>query len=238
MVQRKDARVSTLFVASDRREIEPWVARWDNAGPLGLPVHWARSGWHQGQQVVAVANGVGRERAAAAVQAARATGAISAIWSLGTAGALDPSLAIADIVAAATVSDGGSVWPAVIPSGPAVRLGLVRTSQHIARTSLEKANLHKTGAIIVEMEAAALAQAAQEMAVPFYCVRAVSDLANETFFIDFEAFLMPNGTFDVPRLVIYGLGHPMDAFPEMIRLQRRTSLAAKKLAGFLSECAF
>ena len=88
------------------------------------------------------------------------------------------------------------------------------------------------------MDLAFADRAASEMAVPFYCVRGVSDLANETFFIDFESFFMTNGTVNVPRLVIYALAHPMDALPELIRLQRRSSLAAKRLAGFLAACQF
>lgn len=224
-----------LFVASDRRELEPWVAYWQNVRPVNLPVHWSRAGLYQGQEMLAVANGIGQERAAAAVRSASHP---DAVWSVGTAGALDPSIALADIVAATAVTDGDRTWPARALSGPAVKSGLVRTSQHIARTRVEKANLRETGAIIVEMEAAAVACAADAMAVPFYCVRAVSDVANETFFIDFEAFFMSNGTLDVPRLLIYALAHPMDAFPELIRLQRRSSLAAKRLAGFLASCHF
>jgi len=189
--------------------------------------------------MLAIANGIGQERAGAAVKAAvSAAGNLSGVWSIGTAGALDPSLDIADVIAATAVTDGDRTWQANAPGGPPVRSGLVRTSQHIARTSVEKKNLHATGAIIVEMEAAAVARAASEMAVPFYCVRGVSDHANQTFFIDFESFFMPNGTLSVPRLVIYALAHPMDAFPELIRLQRRSSLAAKRLADFLAACHF
>ena len=231
--------MKTLFVASDRRELEPWVAAWQRVQPVNLPVLWARTGVYQGCEMLAIANGIGQERAAAAVKAALgAEGNISAVWSIGTAGALDPALDIADIVAATEVTDGRQTWPANAPAGPAVRSGVVRTSQHIARTSVEKKNLHATGGIIVEMEAAAVARAATAMAVPFYCVRGVSDHANETFFIDFESFFMPDGTLNVPRLMVYALAHPMDALPELIRLQRRSSLAARRLAGFLAACHF
>jgi adenosylhomocysteine nucleosidase len=231
--------MKALFVASDRREVEPWVACWQNVRPVKLPVRWARTGLYQGQEMLAIANGIGQERAASGVKAAvEVPGSLSGVWSIGTAGALDPALAIADVIAGTEVTDGGQNWQANAPAGPAVRAGLIRTSQHIARTSVEKTNLHATGAIIVEMEAAAVARVANEMAVPFYCVRVVSDLANETFFIDFESFFMTNGTLNVPRLMMYALAHPMDALPELIRLQRRSSLAAKRLAGFLAACHF
>lgn len=229
-----------LFISSDRREAEPWVAQWDQSHPLLLPdVHWARQGSWRGRDVIAIANGVGRARAEAAIATARtAANRLSGICSIGTGGGLDPVLEIADIVVATGVTDGSHEFQAEDPGGAPVRSGLVRTSQHIARTAVEKKNLHETGAILVEMEAAAVARAAQELAVPFYCVRIVSDHANETFFIDFETFFMSNGGVNVPRLMIYALAHPMNALPELFRLQRRTSRAAKRLADYLAGCKF
>lgn len=228
-----------LFIAADRREAEPWVGHWDKPRPLNLPVHWARAGKWQGRDVIAIANGVGVQRASAAVEAARTVAqGFSGICSIGTGGGLDPSLAIADIIVATEVTDGDAAWPALDPHGPVARSGLVRTSPHIARTSAEKRNLRASGAIIVEMEAAGVARAAQQLAVPFYCVRVVSDLANETFLIDFEKFLTPDGRFNVPSLVMTALVHPVKGFSELLRLQRRTSQAAIQLGNFLAKCNF
>lgn len=228
-----------LFIASDRREAEPWVAHWDNARALALPVHWARTGKWRGRDLIVIANGVGAQRATAAVQAARTiANDLSGICSIGTGGALDPSFAIADVIVAKAVTDGRDIWTAADPQGPAAHSGLVHSSPHIARTIDEKKKLHQSGAILVEMEAAGIARAARELAVPFYCVRVVSDLANESFFMDFESFLMPDGRFSVPRLVMHALAHPFEGLAELLRLQRRTSVAAIKLGGFLANCNF
>lgn len=228
-----------LFIAADRREVEPWVSHWDNPRALSLPVHWARTGTWRNRDVIAIANGVGVRRAALAVRAAQTVAErFSGICSIGTGGALDPSLAIADVVVATAVTDGSGTWTALDPHGPSARSGLVRTSPHIARTGAEKKNLHQSGAIIVEMEAAGVARAAHELAVPFYCIRVVSDLAHETFFLDFESFLTPDGQFHVPSLVMKALAHPIKGFAELLRLQRRTSEAAKQLGGFLAKCDF
>jgi adenosylhomocysteine nucleosidase len=228
-----------IFVASDRREVEPWVSRWENSRPMELPVHWARAGTWRGRDVIAVTNGVGAHRAADAIAAALAVAkGFSGICSIGTGGALDPSLAIADVIVASTVTDGQKTWAAVDPHGPAAPLGLVYSSRHIARTVEEKRKLNQSGAILVEMEAAGVARVAEEMAVPFYCVRVVSDLADEAFFIDFERCIMSDGRFNVPRLVMQALVHPMKGFPELLRLQRRTADAAKKLGSFLADCKF
>lgn len=228
-----------LFIASDRREAEPWVAHWDNPRPLTLPVHWARAGKWRGRDMIALANGVGRQRAVLAVEAARMVAdSFSGICSMGTGGALDPSLGISDIIVATEVTDARSSWPALDPHGSAARSGIVHSSLHIARTSEEKRKLNQSGAILVEMEAAGVARSAHELAVPFYCVRVVSDLANETFVTDFENFLSPDGKFDVPRLIMYSLAHPVSGLPELLRLQRRTSEAARQLGGYLADCNF
>jgi adenosylhomocysteine nucleosidase len=228
-----------LFIASDRREAQPWVAQWEDRHPLNLPVHWARAGTWRGRDAIAVANGVGVEMSTAAVHAAATVAdRFAAICSIGTGGALDPSLAIGDIVVATSVQGDSAAWAALDPNGPLARSGLIRTNRHIARTAEEKSNLSRSGAILVDMEAAGVAAAADELAVPFYCVRVVSDLAGETFFIDFERFLMADGRFNVSRLVMFAMAHPAKGFPELLRLQRRTSAAANKLGHFLANCRF
>jgi hypothetical protein len=88
------------------------------------------------------------------------------------------------------------------------------------------------------MEAAGVARAAHELAVPFYCVRVVSDLAHEAFFMDFESCIVADGRFSVSRLIMQALVHPFKSFPELLRLQRRTADAAEKLGGFLANCEF
>ncbi len=127
--------------------------------------------------------------------------------------------------------------PQTAPHPPA-RLGLVRTVPHIARTTKEKQNLSATGAILVEMESAGVAQLAHELAVPFHCVRVVSDLATETFFTDFDSFLTPDGRFSVPRLMLHAIAHPVKGLGEMLRLQKRTAIGAKQLGIFLAACEF
>ena len=227
-----------LFVASDRREAEPWTGRWDNVRKPDLPVHWARAGTWRGREVIAVANGVGANRAVLAIQAAQGISErFSGLCSIGTGGGLDPSLDIADVVVATAVTDGARTWSALQPRGPESRSGLVYSGSKIARTSTEKKNLRATGAILIEMEAAGVAAMAEQLAVPFYCVRVVSDRADETFFIDFDKFLMPDGRFNVSILLKYALAHPLKGFAELLRLQRRTSDAAKRLGEFLADCS-
>jgi adenosylhomocysteine nucleosidase len=179
------------------------------------------------------------QRAIAAIHTvATVAGSFSAICSIGTGGALDPNLSIAEVIVATEVSNGDQTWFALDPHGPHTRSGVIRSVSRIVRTSEEKKNLHKTGAILVEMEAAGVGSMAKEMDVPFYCVRVVSDLADESFFIDFEEFLLPNGQFNVAGLMRFAMSHPVKGLPELLRLQERTSKAAKQLGDFLADCNF
>ena len=65
--------------------------------------------------------------------------------------------------------------------------GPIASIDHVAQTVAEKRQLRKTGAIAVEMEAAAVLERARAWKVPFYCVRAVSDRASEGFALDLNA---------------------------------------------------
>lgn len=91
------ANFPRLFVCSDRREVEPWVARWENVRELSVPVNWARAGTWRGRPMIALANGLGAQRAVAGIHTVRTVAEyFSEIWSIGTGGALDPGLSVAD----------------------------------------------------------------------------------------------------------------------------------------------
>jgi len=90
----------------------------------------------------------------------------------------------------------------------------------------------------VEMEAAGVLEAAKDLGVPFYCIRVVSDLAEEDFAINFNLFLKADGRFNVARLMAHACARPLKRFRDLIRLSRRTTLASKNLGEFLARCSF
>ena len=224
-----------VFIAADPRECEAWVGHWEESQRASLPVHWARSGIWKGRPVLAIANGAGADRARAAVLAAPRP---AAVCNIGFCGALDDSLAIGDIFAATAVRNGTRTYATRPPRGPGAKSGLLVSTTRVVQSAREKKKLWESGASVVEMEAAAVARASEEISVPFYCIRAVSDLANEDFANDFNKCLMPDGRFSVPRLLLGALGRPISRFGELIRLARRTALAAKNLGEFLADCTF
>ena len=224
-----------LFIAAEPRECRPFVARWETSEPAALPVHWARRGTWRGREVLAIANGAGVARARAAVDAAPPP---SAICNIGFCGALDEGLAPGDVFVADSVCNDEKTWLTCRPNGPKAPSGLLISVGRIAQTAREKKELSRTGAKVVEMEASGVARASEDLRIPFYCVRAVSDLSNEDFANDFNRCLRPDGRFDVPGLMLRAFASPVRRLGELIRLSRRTALASNNLGEFLGNCTF
>jgi len=208
-----------LFVASDVMEFRGMQRRDD--------------------EVRLAANGAGAHRAAAAIDDALATFRPEAIVSMGFCGALDPSLAIGDIVVGTTVFAGDRAFAAEPPVTVARhRSGPVCSIDHVAGTAEEKRKLHSTGAIAVEMEAAGVAQRAQKLGVPFFCIKSVTDLADETMANDFNAVLRSDGRFDTMKVLVSSLRRPWVRLPELVRLRKRCLLASRSLGVFIADCRF
>jgi adenosylhomocysteine nucleosidase len=224
-----------LFIAAEPRECLDWLGHWDNVRPLPLPVHWARAGKWKGRDVIAIANGAGSERARAAVAAA---GPVAAVCNIGFCGALDSTLQPGDIFIATEIRNGARSYAIRRPAGPPAASGALASISHVARTALEKRELRAKGARVVEMEAAGAARASEELGVPFYCVRAVSDLAGEDLKNDFNAALRADGRFSLPRLLAGACASPWHRFGELITLKQRTEMASKNLGEFLADCTF
>jgi hypothetical protein len=209
-----------LFVAADPMEFEGAMRFWTNVEPMTLPVHWARSASWKGKRIVAIANGAGPVRSAAAARAVPH----KALVSMGFCGALSPVLQIGDVI----VGDPGRQPRTFRPHFK----GKIASIDHIAQTASEKRELRRTGAIAVEMEAAGLA------ALPCYCIKSVSDLAVESFANNLNSLLKPDGRMNIPKLLLHASLKPATRLAELIRLQRRAKLASNTLGEFVESCEF
>jgi len=225
-----------VFITADPRECAPWVAKWSGIESVPSASYWMRRGMWRGRPMIAIANGAGASRAyAAAMQVPRA----AQIWNIGFGGAADPALESGDIFVADVVRANGHSFPCERPrSSVAFRSGVLDSIEKIAQTAREKSNHYRCGASVIEMEAAGTARAASELNAPFFCVRAISDLAAEDFANDFGAALGPDGRFSAIRLVAGAMLSPRSRFGELIRLRKRTAAAAKNLGEFLAQCEF
>jgi nucleoside phosphorylase len=228
-----------LFVASDPMEYTGILARSSDPRPARLAVEWARSARLGRHDVLLVANGAGPVRAGAAVETARCFFQPDAVMSTGFCGALGAELGIADVVVGTSVSGDAGCYPLrAAASGAPHRTGTICSIGHVAQTAAEKARLHASGAIAVEMEAGGVAAAAEAFELPVYCVRAVTDLAGEDMANDFNKALRPDGHFDTIRILRSALRHPWVRVPELMRLRQRCVRAARVLGDFIADCRF
>jgi adenosylhomocysteine nucleosidase len=227
-----------LLIASDRMEFQGLLRRCEQARAAALPLDWSRLARLGAHDVLLAANGVGARRAASAVDAASAIFPADAIISLGFCGALAPELGVADIVVATGIAAVDRRFAAQSPAAaPAHRAGTVCSLDHVARTAEEKRGLHATGLIAVEMEAAGVAARAEALGRPFYCIKAVTDLAGESMANDFNSALS-DGHFDTIKVLRSSLRHPSVRLPELFRLRKRCLRASTVLGDFVADCRF
>jgi nucleoside phosphorylase len=241
-----------LFVASDRMEFTGILRHTAAARLEPAAVDWARSGRLHDADVLLVANGVGCRRAAAAVDRALEHFPADAVVSTGFCGALDEKLQVADLVSATAITKpsettgfsaprrlgGDDCVSSVRKRASGYVEGPILSTDHVVGTAEEKRQLRATGACAVEMEAAGVASRAAAHGLPFYCVRAVTDLAGETLANDFNAALRADGHFDTIFILGQAFRHPGARLPELLRLRGRCTRAARVLGDFFADCRF
>jgi adenosylhomocysteine nucleosidase len=216
-----------LVVAAEEREFDGIREQMG----LGVPLLWpqakfARELVREGIRWWLVANGPGPRLVKEALEQPRK---VEGLVSTGFCGALDPALAIGDIVVTGEP-------PATLR--PFIR-GLLHSADRVAVTAKEKKELRKTsGAVAVEMESAAVAEKAAEWGVPFRCIRVVSDVACEDLPLDFNRFRDAAGRFALGRIAVHATIHPFTVLPALLRLNRNCRYAGKQLGVFFADCRF
>ncbi len=155
---------------------------------------------------------------------------VSGILNTGFCGALEPALRVGDIV----------VWGRQPEGCPGRYMsGAISSSDRVVVTAAEKRALReKTGAIAAEMEAGAVKNIAQDWGVPFYCIRAVSDTANEDMPLDFNLYRDSAGRFSLPRIAMAAMRRPWTRIPALKRLEANCNMASESLGAFFADCRF
>jgi adenosylhomocysteine nucleosidase len=220
------AMTTWLMVAAEAREFEGILKRADDVRALpwqgaafSREAAWKDSRWFL------IANGPGPVLVERALQRKRD---VDRILSIGFCGALDPALRIGDIVVSGEVPKG--LQASFVQGG-------VVSVDRVAFTAREKSDLRAaTGAAVVEMESAAVAQKAREWDVPFGCVRVVSDVAGDDLPLDFNRYRDADGRFERTRIALAALGRPFTVLPRLVRLDRDCRRAAERLGEFLANC--
>ncbi len=203
-----------LLIAAEAREFSGLVRRLEGVTSLDWPVRYAREARHHGQRWLLVANGPGTSLARKAFETAVARTRVDRVVSTGYCGALDPSLAVADVFT-----------------------GDLVTTDRVVTTAQEKAELRSsTGASAVDMEAAAVAECANRRQIPFQAIRVVSDTAREDLPLDLNATRDATGHFSTMKILSAALRHPMRGIPGLVTLARNASKASESLGAYLAGC--
>lgn len=211
------------IVAALEREVKPLITRW-------RVVDRSHGGRHfrffESEHAVLVCGGIGEEAARRAAEAVLALYAPQAILSAGFAGALDRSMKVADILTPRRVVNArdSSVCETGTGSGTLVSFASIATAD-------QKGKLASAyGAQAVDMEAAAVASAAQVRGVRFECVKAISD--DQNFDMPGLDRFVKDGQFRTTMFIAHFLARPW-LWLRLLRLAQNSAKAAKTLCNFL-----
>jgi hopanoid-associated phosphorylase len=165
--------------------------------------------------------------------------AVTAIISIGIAGALAPDLAVGDVVIAERVVTANEIfetdakWTARLAGAlPNARIGALLGRGAIAESAEIKAMLREsTGADAVDMESHLAARAAMERGVPFAALRVISDGADHSLPPAALVAMKPDGSIALGCVLLSVLRKPSQ-IPALIR----TGGESEKAFAVLERC--
>ena len=230
-----------LLVAAEPREFKGIRRGCRKEVRLNWPIRFARMAELGGFRWLFVANGAGPALAGEACEVAWNKQKADALISTGSCGALDPALSAGEVFVASRVEspDGTLAIEARIPDcWRPCSTGRLISTDRVIQTAEEKEKLRNLGGSAVEMEAAAVGLRARQWGVPFYCVRGVTDLARESFCLDFNAARAKDGHLSMARILCAAARKPYPLASELYRLYHRNYLAIRTLGDFLADCRF
>lgn len=209
------------IVAAFHSELKPLVRGWERrrsvwVGRLG-PC-----------QAVAACAGMGSAAATRACEQLLTSGPIDTLVSIGFAGSLSCGLkppqacAVREVIDSAT----GERFTTLDPDGQRLI-----TLDHVADPAEKRRLAEQFQAVLVDMEAAAVARFAQSHNLGFFCFKAVTDGPNDRL-PDFNRFTGPDNQLRLPDLILHALTHPKTWAP-LLRLARNSSAASAELTQFL-----
>ncbi|CAK1224655.1 5'-methylthioadenosine/adenosylhomocysteine nucleosidase [Fructobacillus tropaeoli] len=184
-------------------------------------------GEYAGQEIFLAESGIGKVAAATATTILTQVFHVDVVINTGSAGALQPELAIGDLVIGTKLTyfdadvtvfgyDFGQ-----LPAQPAYfeadadlvrafealtdsQAGLIVSGDSfVQQDKKEEIKQHFPKALLAEMEGAAVAQVATRFNVPFIVLRGVSDLANGESSVTFDEFVVEAGQKSAQLLLAY-----------------------------------
>jgi adenosylhomocysteine nucleosidase len=183
--------------------------------------------------VAILVTGIGRQNAEAALRKFLAGNLPKRVFTCGFAGGLNPELAVGDLV----FSTGYPELEEILQKAGAAP-AVFYCADQIATTAAEKKKLRaETGADVVEMESGAILDVCRENEIPCAMLRVISDPAGEDLPLDFNALSKPDKSLHFGKLLM-AIARSPGKIGALLKLQQKTSLAARKLADALEKVTF
>lgn len=211
------------FVAAFPGELNPLVRGWKKRGN----VFHGRIG---DIEAVAISGGMGASAATRACDLLISE-KVDALVSIGWAGSLSCGLKVG----------GGYAVREVIEASSGERFSTdyregyaLITLDRVADTQEKRRLAQQYQAVLVDMEAAAVARVARAKGLGFLCFKAVSDGPNDKL-PDFNRFTGKNGEWSMTPFLLYVGARPRYWGP-MRRLAKNSRAAAEQLARFVPRC--
>ena len=214
------------IVAALEREVRPLIGRWHVTEKEHSGRHFR---FFENGNKVLICGGIGAEAARRATEAILALYAPGAVCSVGFAGALDPALKVAHILHPHIVINASDASRTDTGTGE----GTLVTFSSVASPEQKAKLRHSYSAAAVDMEAAAVARAADARGVRFAVVKVISDEFDFTF-PSTERFIDANGQFLEARFALFAAVRPW-LWPQVVRLARNSSRASRALCNALTQ---
>ena len=208
------------IVAALEREVRSLIRQWlvnekEIAG--------RRFRFFENENVVLICGGIGAEASRRAAEAIIAAYAPIQLYSVGFAGALDASLRVGEVLQPRRVINAGDGSSVHLDHGEGVLVSFGSVA-----SAVQKANLRESfAAQAVDMEAAAVARAADARGVEFAAVKVISDEFDFSF-PAMERFIDSNGKFLQMRFAGFVAIRPW-LWPQVAHLARNSKRASLAL---------
>jgi len=219
------------IIAALPGELKPLVRGWAKmpvASGSGIAM-WQRE--RDGDEHVAVCAGMGSAAARRAFISAEFAGSLDMVLSVGWAGALTERVQPGECYRATEIVDAltGERF-ALERSAAPVR---VVTAGNVADGSEKRRLAASYAALLVDMEAAAVARLAQIRGIPVHCFKAVSDGVGAEL-PDLNPFIDVDGKLKMPAFLAYVAVRP-GYWSSLVQLGRNSGAAAKALARVVED---
>jgi len=214
------------IVAALEREVRPLLKHWQ----VRKRAHAGREfRFYESREAVVVCGGIGPEAARRAAEAVIVLYSPDVLYSVGYAGALDPTLKVADVLTPAHVINGSDGSRVDVSKGQGTLLSLTAVASIAQKSRLRESY----GAQAIDMEASAVARAAEARGVGFRAIKVISDEFNFELPTD-GRFVDAEGRFHQGRFALHVLVRPWLWLP-LVHLASNSAHATRALCSELRD---